>query len=120
MEFDKPTDEDLRDPGRMWLDQLAGKRNFDHSAFMGFINDLLEKDDWQTLFADLPNGAGFVTKLGDFSARHRDGLRGDNFWYLYFRPLRRNALDGDRLVGLASACEGARKDCERRRRTRPA
>jgi hypothetical protein len=101
MRFDRPTHEELRDPGRMWLDQLSGRRNFDHSAFMGFINDLLERDDWPSLFADLPNGAGFVAKLGEFFERHRGGLIGENCRHLYFYPLQRNALDNDRLVALA-------------------
>jgi hypothetical protein len=101
MPFDQPTDDDLRDPARMWLDQLSGRRNFDHSAFMGFINDLIERDDWPSLFAELPNGAGFVAKLGDFFARHRGGLRGEDCRYLYFHPRERNALDNDRLVELA-------------------
>lgn len=103
MQFDKPSEADLRDPERMWLDQLAGRRNFDPPSFMGFINDLLlfERNDWQVLFADLPNGAGFVARLSDFFARHRGGLRGDNCWYPYFHPLQRNALDQGRLVTLA-------------------
>jgi hypothetical protein len=103
MPFDKPTKADLEKPDRMWLDQLAGRRNFDPSAFMGFINDLLlfEREDWRGLFADLPNGAGFVEKLSDFFARHRDGLRGHNCWHIYFHPLQRNALEQDRLIELA-------------------
>ncbi len=70
---------------------------------MGFINDLLlfERDDWQVLFADLPNGAGFVAKLSDFFARHRGGQRGDNCWHLNFHPLQRNALEQNRLAELA-------------------
>jgi hypothetical protein len=86
----------------MWLDQLAGKRNFEPSCFTGFINDLLltERKDWQVLFADLPNGAGFVAKLGDFFARHQGGLRGEDCWYPYFHPLKRNALQQDQLVHL--------------------
>jgi hypothetical protein len=98
--FDKPTDADLEDPGRMWLDQLSGRRNFEPSSFMGLVNDLVlfEREDWRGLFADLPNGAGFVTKLSDFFARHRGGLGGDNSWYPYFHPLQRNALDQDRLI----------------------
>jgi hypothetical protein len=103
MPFDKPTDADLEDPGRMWLDQLSGRRNFDPSSFMGFIKDLLlfEREDWQGLFADLPNGAGFVAKLDDFFARHRGGLTGHDGWHLYFHPLQRNALEQDRLIALA-------------------
>jgi hypothetical protein len=103
MPFDKPTDADLEHPDRMWLDQLSGRRNFDPSAFMGFINDLLlfEREEWRGLFAVLPNGAGFVAKLSDFFARHRDGLRGHNCWHPYFHPLQRNALEQDRLIELA-------------------
>lgn len=85
----------------MWLDQLAGRRNLDPSAFMGFINDLPERENWQGLFEDLPNGVGFVTKLSDFFARHQHGLRGQDGWYLYFHPLQRNALERHRLVDLA-------------------
>src|SRR5215510_8908468 len=105
MPFDQPTDADRQDPDRMWIDQVAGKRDFDPSSFMGFINDLLlfERDDWQRLFVDLPNGAGFVAKLSDFFARHRGGLRGENGWYPYFYPLQRNALESERLVKLARA-----------------
>jgi hypothetical protein len=66
------------------------------------LNDLLERDDWQSLFAGLPNGAGFVARLGDFFARHRGGLLvDDNIRRLYFQPLKRNALDAERLVLLA-------------------
>ena len=70
---------------------------------MGFINDLLlfEREDWGDLFAALPNGAGFVAKLSDFFARHRDGLRDHNCWYPYLHPLQRNALERDRLIELA-------------------
>src|SRR5262245_36847870 len=101
MPFDKPADADLERPDRMWLDQLSGRRNFDPSTFMGFINDLLEREDWRHLFADLPNGAGFVEKLSNFFERHRGGLRGHNCWYPYFHPLQRNALAQDRLIELA-------------------
>jgi len=103
MPFDKPTDADLENPGRMWLDQLSGRRNFDPSSFMGFINDLLlfEQQDWPGLFADLPNGAGFVAKLSDFFARHRGGLSGRDCSYPYFHPLQRNALGQDRLIAFA-------------------
>jgi hypothetical protein len=102
MPFDKPTDADLQDPGQMWLDQLSGRRSFEPSSFMGFINDLLERPDWQCLFLDLPNGAGFVSKLSDFFARQKGGLKGDDGSYLYFHPLQRNSLEKDRLVQLAS------------------
>jgi hypothetical protein len=101
MTFEKPEDADLKNPGRMWLDQVSGRRNFDPSSFMGFINDLLEREDWRGLFADLPNGAGFVAKLSDFFARHRTGLGGHNCWYPYFHPLHRNALEQDRLIEFA-------------------
>jgi len=57
MPFDRPTDADLEDPDRMWLDQLSGRRNFDPSTFMGFINDQLDREDWRDLFVGLPNGA---------------------------------------------------------------
>jgi hypothetical protein len=67
---------------------------------MGFINDLLERDDWRDLFADLPNGAAFVAKLSDFFERHRGGLSGHNISYPYFHPLQRNALTEDRLIEL--------------------
>ena len=76
--------------------------NFEPSSFMGFINDLLERPDWQCLFLDLPNGAGFVSKLSDFFARQKGGLKGDDGSYLYFHPLQRNSLEKDRLVQLAS------------------
>ena len=99
--FDRPTDADLEDPYQMWLDQLSGKRDFDPSTFMGFINDLLEREDWRDLFADLPNGAGFVAKLSNFFERHRGGLGGHNCSYPYFHPLQRNALAQDRLIELA-------------------
>jgi hypothetical protein len=103
MPFDEPTEADLEDPDRMWLDQLSGRRNFEPSSFMGFINDLLlfDRRDWRGLFADLPNGAGFVAKLSDFFARHRGGLRGHNCSYPYFHPLQRNALEQDRLIECA-------------------
>src|SRR5215475_15538216 len=103
MPFDKPTDADLEEPDRMWLDQLSGRRNFDPSSFMSFINDLLqfEREDWRGLFADLTNGAGFVTKLSDFFARHRGGLTGPNCSYPYFHPLQRNALEQNRLIEFA-------------------
>jgi hypothetical protein len=80
-----PTDADLEDLDRMWLDQLSGRRNFDPNAFMGLINDLLlfEREGWRGLFAALLNGAGFLAKLSDFFARHRHGLRGQNGWYPY-------------------------------------
>jgi hypothetical protein len=123
MTFDKPADADLRDPDRMWLDQLSGRRNFEPSWFMGFINGLLEQEDWRGLFADLPNSAGFVAKLSDFFARHRGGLSGHNCWYPYFHPLRRNALEQDRLIEFAqqhvaelariAQLAGARELCER-------
>jgi hypothetical protein len=100
MPFDQPTEADLGDPDRIWLDQLSGRRNFDPSTFMGFINDLLERDDWRDLFADLPNGAAFVAKLSDFFERHRGGLSGHNISYPYFHPLQRNALTEDRLIEL--------------------
>src|SRR5262245_40339462 len=100
MPFDRPTDVDLENPDRMWLDQLSGRRNFDPSTFMGFINDLLEREDWRDLFADLPNGAGFVAKLTNFFERHRGGLSGQNSSYPYFHPLQRNALTEDRLIEL--------------------
>ena len=101
--FDKPTDADLEAPDRMWLDQLSGRRNFDPSVFMGFINDplLFERENWRGLFEALPNGAGFVAKLSDFFARHRVGLSGHNCWHSYFHPLQRNALEQDRLIELA-------------------
>ena len=102
MSFDKPTAADLQDPGRMWLDQLSGQRNFEPSTFMGFINDILERTDWQCLFLDLPNGAGFVAKLSDFFARHQGGLTSEKGAYLYFYPLERNSLEEARLVQLAS------------------
>jgi len=103
MSFDKPTDADLEDPDQMWLDQLSGRRNFDPSTFMGFINDLVlsEREDWRGLFAALPNGAGFVAKLSDFFERHRGGLRDQSCWYPYFHPLQRNALERHRLIELA-------------------
>jgi hypothetical protein len=103
MPFDKPTDADLENPDRMWLDQLSGRRNFEPSSFMGFINDLLlfEREDWRGLFADLPKGGGFTAKLSDFFARHRGGLRDHNCSYPYFHPLQRNALQADRLMELA-------------------
>src|SRR5262249_34119765 len=62
---------------------------------------LLEREDWRELFANLPNGAGFVTKLSNFFERHRGGLRGHDCSYPYFHPLLRNALAQDRLVELA-------------------
>jgi len=62
---------------------------------------MLEREDWQGLFADLPNGAGFVAKLSDFFARHRGGLTSDNGCYLYFHPLRQNALKQGQLIELA-------------------
>jgi hypothetical protein len=37
--FDGPTDADLEDTGRMWLDQLFGRRNFEPSSFMSFISE---------------------------------------------------------------------------------
>lgn len=101
MPFDKPTDADLDHPDRMWLDQLAGRRNFDPSAFMGLINDMSERDDWQAAFAGLPNGTGVVAKLSDFFARHQGGLRDHERRFLYFHPLQRNALGKDRLIELA-------------------
>ena len=102
MPFDKPTDADLEDPRQMWLDQLSGRRNFEPSSFMDFINDLLERADWQCLFLDLPNGACFVSKLSDFFTRHQGGLKGEEGSYLYFYSLRRNSLDNDHLVQLAA------------------
>jgi len=101
MPIERPTHADLANPDRMWLGQLSGERNFDPSTFMGFINDLLEREDWRELFANLPNGAGFVTKLSNFFERHRGGLRGHDCSYPYFHPLLRNALAQDRLVELA-------------------
>jgi hypothetical protein len=100
MQFDRPTDADLEDPDRMWLDQLSGRRNFEPSTFMGFINELLEREDWRELFADLPNGAGFVAKLSNFFERHRGGLSGHNSACPYFYPLQRNALTEDRVIEL--------------------
>jgi hypothetical protein len=52
MPFNPPTDADLDDLGRTWLDQLSGRRNFETSLFMGFTNDLLlfERKDWRGLF----------------------------------------------------------------------
>ena len=100
--YDVPTQAELQDHDRMWRDVVTGRRNFDHSWFLGFINDLMERDDWQALFADLPNAAGFVARLGDFFARHRGGLVvSDTIRRLYFHPLERNALDAERLVRLA-------------------
>jgi hypothetical protein len=69
---------------------------------MGFINDLLERTDWQRLFLDLPNGVGFISKLSDFFTRQQGGLNGDDGSYLYFYPLQRNSLAKDRLVQLAT------------------
>src|SRR5262245_59179431 len=98
MPFDRPTDVDLENPDRMWLDHLSGRRNFDPSTFMGFINELLEREDWRDLFADLPNGAGFVAKLSNFFDRHRGGLSGQHSSYPYFHPLQRSALTEDGLI----------------------
>lgn len=100
--YDVPTQTELQDRDRMWRDVVAGRRSFDPSHFLGFINDLMERDDWQALFAGLPNGAGFVARLADFFARHRGGLIvSDTTRRLYFHPLQRNALDAERLVRLA-------------------
>jgi hypothetical protein len=99
---DVPTPTELQNPDRMWRDVVAGRRSFDHSWFLGFINDLMERDDWQALFANVPNGAGFIARLGDFFARHRGGLSvSDAIGRLYFHPLKRNAFDAERLVRLA-------------------
>jgi hypothetical protein len=100
--YDVPTPTELQDPDRMWRDVVAGRRSFDHSHFLGFINDLMERDDWRALFADLPNGPGFIARLAEFFARQRDGLIvNDTIRRLYFHPLKRNALDADRLERLA-------------------
>jgi hypothetical protein len=100
--YEVPTRTELQDPDRMWRDVVAGRRRFDPSCFLGFINDLLERDDWKALFADLPNGAGFVARLSDLFVRHRGGLVvSDTIRRLYFVPLKRNALDAEWLVRLA-------------------
>jgi hypothetical protein len=100
--YDVPTQTELQDRDRMWRDVVAGRRSFDPSRFLGFINDLMERDDWQGLFADVPNGPGFIARLADFLARHRGGLIvSDTIRRLYFHPLKRNALEPERLVRLA-------------------
>ncbi len=97
--YDSPHPE--ADPVDLWLEVVAGDKDYDPRTFLGMINGL-SPDRYEEVFAGLPNHTGFVSRLRRLVADQTPPGQ-DPQSSVYFTPQEHNAVDDAMLVSLARA-----------------